>query len=162
MVALGLVLILLGLVLGTYTVMGGLPGEPGTDVSLSFLGLNLDTSAVVIFTMGALTLLIIELGVLATRSGARQASRRRAEMQRLRRVEAEVQTRQSAEAQRNATVVSAPAATPAPFARREPTGDTGSQEAVRTDRPDYDTGASRTDTDSDSDSDSDSDRPSAP
>ena len=97
MVVLGLILILLGLLVGGYTVMGGLPGEAGTDVSLSFLGLNVQTSAVVVFALGALTLLLIELGVMAMRSGARKSAKRRAELQRLRRVEAEVRTRESAE-----------------------------------------------------------------
>ncbi len=136
MVVLGLILILLGVLVGGYTVMGGLPSEQGTDVSLSFLGLTVQTSAVVVFALGALTLLLLELGVLAMRSGARKSSKRRAELQRLRRVEAEVASRQSAEGQRNATATTAAAPAPAPFARRDTTGETGSQEAVRTDRPD--------------------------
>ena len=65
MVVLGLILILLGVLVGGYTVMGGLPSEQGTDVSLSFLGLTVQTSAVVVFALGALTLLLLELGVLA-------------------------------------------------------------------------------------------------
>lgn len=136
MVVLGLILILLGLVIGGYTVMAGLPTQAGADVSLSFLGLNVETSAVVVFALGALTLLLIELGVLAMRSGARKSAKRRAELQRLRRVEAEVQSRQSAEVQRNATAPMPPATSPAPFARRDSSGDTGSTETVRTDRPD--------------------------
>ena len=136
MVVLGLILILLGVLIGGYTVVGGLPSQEGTDVSLSFLGLNVQTSAVVVFALGALTLLLVELGVLAMRSGARKSTRRRAELQRLRRVEAEVQTRQSTEVQRNATA--SPAATaPAPFARRDTgDGDTGRTEAVRDPRAD--------------------------
>jgi len=136
MAVLGLILILLGVLVGGYTVMGGLPSQEGTDVSLSFLGVNVQTSAVVVFALGALTLLLVELGVLAMRSGARKSARRRAELQRLRRVETEVQTRQSAEVQRNATAT--PAATaPAPFARRDTgDGDTGRTEAARGPRAD--------------------------
>ena len=79
----------------------------------------------------ALTLLLLELGVLAMRSGARKSARRRAELQRLRRVEAEVQTRQSAEAQRNATAAPV-ASAPAPFARRDSSdSDTGRTQALR-------------------------------
>ena len=127
MVVLGLILILLAVLLGGYTVMGGLPPQGGTDVTLSFLGLTVQTSAVVVFALGALTLLLVELGVLAMRSGTRTSSRRRAELHRLRRVEAEVQTRQSADVQRNATATPA-TTTPAPFARR----DTGDGDAGRT------------------------------
>lgn len=119
MLVLGLILILVGLAVGGYTVAAGLPSQQGTDVSLSLLGLTVQTSAVVVFALGALTLLLLELGVLALRSGARKSARRRAELQRLRRVEAEVQARQSAESQRNASATTT-AAAPAPFARREP------------------------------------------
>ena len=143
MVVLGLILVLLGLLIGGYTVMGGLPSQAGSDVSLSFLGLNVQTSAVVVFALGALTLLLLELGVLAMRSGARKSAKRRSELQRLRRVEAEIQSRQSAEVQRNATAASAPAAA-APFARRDTTGDTGGYETARSERADGD--AYRTDT----------------
>lgn len=121
MIVLGLILLLAGLLLGGYVVGGGLPGTEGTDVTLSLLGLTVQTSAVVIFAMGVLTLLLLELGVLAMRSGARKSSKRRAELQRLRRVEAEVQARQSAESQRNATATAAAPTAPAPFARREQT-----------------------------------------
>ncbi|MFC3689573.1 hypothetical protein [Aquipuribacter hungaricus] len=131
MVVLGLILILLGVLVGAYTVLGGLPGQQGTDVTLSFLGLSVQTSAVVVFALGALTLLLLELGVLAMRSGARKSARRRAELQRLRRVEAEVQTRQSSEAQRNATAAPV-ASAPAPFARRDSSdSDTGRTQALR-------------------------------
>lgn len=122
MVVLGIVLLLLGLAVGGYVVAGGLPVSDRTEVAFSLLGLEVQTSAIVVFALGALTLLLLELGVLALRSGARASSKRRAELQRLRRVEAEVQARQAAEAQRNASLATpASAPTPAPFARREPT-----------------------------------------
>ncbi|MGJ7439832.1 hypothetical protein [Aquipuribacter sp. MA13-6] len=121
MIVIGIILVLLGLVLGAFVVGGSLPGDTGTDVSFSLFGLTVETSVVVVFALGALTLLLLELGVIALRSGARKSSKRRAELQRLRRVEAEVQSRQAAESQRNATPASAaPSAAPAPFARRDP------------------------------------------
>jgi hypothetical protein len=146
MVVLGIVLLLLGLAVGGYVVAGGLPVSERTEVAFSLLGLEVQTSAIVVFALGALTLLLLELGVLALRSGARASSKRRAELQRLRRVEAEVQARQAAESQRNASLAApAPAPTPAPFARREPTttGTTHLPQVGDTDR----TGADRTSTD---------------
>lgn len=120
MIVIGIILVLLGLVLGGFVVAGSLPGDTGTDVSFSLFGLTVETSVVVVFALGALTLLLLELGVIALRSGARKSSKRRAELQRLRRVEAEVQSRQAAEAQRNAAPsTAAPSAAPAPFARRD-------------------------------------------
>ncbi len=121
MIVIGIILVLLGLVIGAFVVAGSLPGGTGTDVSFSLFGLTVETSAVVVFALGALTLLLLELGVLALRFGARKSSKRRAELQRLRRVEAEVQSRQASESQRNASTGTAttPAA-PAPFARRDP------------------------------------------
>lgn len=121
MVVIGIILVLLGLALGAFVVGGSLPGDSGTDVSFSLFGLTVETSVVVVFALGALTLLLLELGVIALRTGARKSSKRRAELQRLRRVEAEVQSRQAAESQRNAATSSAASsAAPAPFARREP------------------------------------------
>ncbi len=125
MAVLGLILVLVGLGLGGFVVAGAMPGEPGSDVSFSLFGLTVETSAVVVFALGAVTLLLLELGVLALRSGARKASRRRRELQRLRRVESEVQSRQSVESQRNASASGT--ASPPPFARRDPDRDTGSQ-----------------------------------
>lgn len=125
MIVIGIILVLLGLALGGFVVAGSLPGDTGTDVSFSLFGLTVETSVVVVFALGALTLLLLELGVIALRSGARKSSKRRAELQRLRRVEAEVQSRQAAESQRNATPsAAAPSATPAPFARRDPDAST--------------------------------------
>lgn len=121
MIVIGIILIVLGLVLGAFVVAGSLLGDAGSDVVFSVFGLTVQTSLVVVFALGALTLLLLELGVLALRSGARKSSKRRAELQRLRRVEAEVQARQASDSQRNATTsAAATPASPAPFARRDP------------------------------------------
>lgn len=142
MVVLGIVLLLLGLAVGGYVVAGGLPVSDRTEVAFSLLGLEVQTSAIVVFALGALTLLLLELGVLALRSGARASSKRRAELQRLRRVEAEVQARQAAEAQRNASLAAPTAApTPAPFARREP-ATSGTSHLPQVGDPDRTTSAS--------------------
>ncbi|MFC5382355.1 hypothetical protein [Aquipuribacter nitratireducens] len=131
MVVLGILLLVVAVVVLAFILLGGLPPGPGTEVSFDVFNLTLETSAVALFGLGALTLLILELAVLAIRSGARRSSRKRAELQRLRRVEQEVQARQAAEAQRNTTVpdsgYSAPP--PAPFARR----DTAERPALRDD-----------------------------
>lgn len=121
MVVLGILLLVVAVVVLAFVLLGGLPPGPGTEVSFDVFDLTLETSAVALFGLGALTLLILELAVLAIRSGARRSSRKRAELQRLRRVEQEVQARQAAEAQRNTTVPDSgyPPPPPAPFARRE-------------------------------------------
>lgn len=118
MIVLGIILLLIGLAIAAFVLLSGLPPTSPNEVSLELLGVRVDTSAVLVFALGALTLLLLELGLVALRAGARKAARRRSEMQRLRRVESEVQTRQSASAQRNAEALAPAPAAPAPFARR--------------------------------------------
>lgn len=138
MIVLGILLLLLGLAIAVFVLLSGIPPTAESEVALELFGLRVETSAIVVFVLGALSLLLIELGILAARSGARKAAKRRAELQRLRRVEQEVQTRQATQAQRNAEVSPAPA-TPAPFARRDTTSDT------RVDAHDTDSGGDRSD-----------------
>lgn len=121
MIVLGVILLLLGLAIAVFVLASGVPPTAESEVALELFGLRVETSAVVIFALGALTLLLLELGILAARSGARKSAKRRAELQRLRRVEQEVQTRQAAQAQRNAEVAPSGGA---PFARRDTTTDT--------------------------------------
>lgn len=144
MIVIGIILVLLGLALGAFVVAGSLPGSSDTDVSFSLLGLTVETSVVVVFALGAVTLLLLELGLLILRSGARKSSKRRAELQRLRRVEAEVQARQASDSQRNATTAAAAApAAPAPFARRDPAPSTRPTGSGQTSGTSDDTSAHR-------------------
>lgn len=119
MVVLGIILLLLGLFVAAYVLLAGLPPEGATLVSLELFGLRVETSAVVVFALGAITLLLIQLGLLALRAGTRKSVKRRSELQRLRRVEAEVESRQATQSQRNAEAPVAEKA-PAPFTRRDP------------------------------------------
>lgn len=138
MLVVGIILLVLGLLVGAFVIIGGLPDGQSTQVTLSVPGVgDFSTSVVAVFAFGALTLLLLQLGVLAMRSGARRNAKRRSELQRLRRVEAEVQSRQAAEAQRQPAQGGPPSTpgSPAPFARREPVAPPSEPHDVRSDRP---------------------------
>ena len=140
MIVLGILLLLLGLAIAVFVLLSGVPPTAESELALELFGLRVETSAVVMFALGALSLLLLELGILAARSGARKSAKRRSELQRLRRVEQEVQTRQAAQAQRNAEVAP-PAA--APFARRDTTAEARRDGDPDGDRSDTGEGADR-------------------
>ncbi|MGF1662359.1 MAG: hypothetical protein ACFCVG_07785 [Kineosporiaceae bacterium] len=96
MIILGIALTLVALVVLTFVAVGGSAGDDAT-VTVSAFGVNLTTTALVMFLAGAATLLLLLSGLWLIRWGAARAARTRTEMQRLRRIEAEVEARQVAE-----------------------------------------------------------------
>lgn len=99
MIIIGIVLLIIALTTLGIVIYGGTDAD---TVRLEAFGQILETSPLALFLAGAAALLLALLGLLAIRAGARRAARRRAEITRLRRVEAEAQARQAEEAQRRA------------------------------------------------------------
>ncbi len=124
MIVLGVVLFAAALAALGYVALGSADAE---TIRIEQFGLALETSPVVLFLAGAGVLLLAEVGLRLIRGGARRYSRTRSEIDRLRRVEAEVNANQAAQAQRDADARTA-ARVPdpvveAPFVRREPATD---------------------------------------
>ncbi|MGF1648321.1 MAG: hypothetical protein ACFCVF_15565 [Kineosporiaceae bacterium] len=96
MIILGIALAVASLVVVTFVGIGGSTGDEAT-VTVRAFGIDVTTSALVVFLTGALAMLILLGGLWMIRWGAVRAARTRAEIQRLRRIEAEVEARQVAE-----------------------------------------------------------------
>lgn len=111
MIILGIALAVVALVVFAFVAVGG----GGEAVTISAFGVDLTTTALVLFVTGAATLLVLLAGLWMIRWGLARASRTRAEIQRLRRIEAEVEARQVAE-------LSEPAGAPRDAARTSPQG----------------------------------------
>jgi hypothetical protein len=95
-IILGIALAVVALVVLAFVAVGGSAGDDAT-VTVSAFGVDLTTTALVMFLTGAATLLLLLAGLWMIRWGAVRAARTRAEIQRLRRIEAEVEARQVAE-----------------------------------------------------------------
>lgn len=93
MIILGTALAVLALVVLAFVAFGG----SGDDrITLSAFGVDVTTTPFVIFLAGAAVLLVLEVALWMIRWGVVRHSRTRAEIHRLRRIEAEVEARQVA------------------------------------------------------------------
>lgn len=105
MIVLGLVLLLVVVAVVVVMVMaGGNPVNIGWDV----LNLNWAPTALTVFLLGAATLLVLVIAFAALRTGMRRGSAKRAELNRLRKIESQ------------RTSAAPPAAAPAPVAPPAP------------------------------------------
>lgn len=96
MIVLGVALAVVALVIVAFVGVGG-----GEDVTVSAFGVDVTASSFVVFLAGAATLLVLLVGLWMVRWGVRRYERTKAEIQRLRRIEAEVEARQIAELSRD-------------------------------------------------------------
>lgn len=97
MIVLGVALAVLALLVVVFVAVGGGDGD---TVTIDAFGVEVTASAFVVFLAGAATLLVLLVGLWMIRWGAARYGRTRAEIQRLRRIEAEVEARQIAELSR--------------------------------------------------------------
>lgn len=91
MIVLGVALAGVALLVVLFVGVGG-----GETVTVSAFGVDVTASSFVVFLGGAATLLVLLIGLWMIRWGVTRYSRTRSEMQRLRRIEAEVEARQIA------------------------------------------------------------------
>lgn len=111
MIVLGVALAVVALLVIIFVGVGG-----SETVTVSAFGVDVTASSFVVFLAGAATLLVLLIGLWMIRWGVTRYSRNRAEMQRLRRIEAEVEARQIAELSGGSTATPTHHAPPPPEA----------------------------------------------
>lgn len=92
MIVLGVALVIVALLLGGFVAFGG--SDTANETLVSAFGVDITTTAFVVFLAGAATLLVLVVGLGLIRAGSTRHARTRAELSRLRRIEAEHAARQ--------------------------------------------------------------------